>query len=57
MLGMMASYDLISSWSQTVRDKEYLLELRLQNHEPGQEVKVKADLTGDTTAVEEDEED
>jgi len=30
----MVLYDLISSWSQSVRDKEFLVELRLRNHEP-----------------------
>ena len=57
MLGMIAMYDLVSSWSQTVRDKEYLMELRLLNLELSQESKDKLELVGDTTAMEEDEED
>ncbi|KAJ2917102.1 hypothetical protein MD484_g3273, partial [Candolleomyces efflorescens] len=27
-------YDILASWSQTIRDKEFLVELRLKNHEP-----------------------
>ncbi|GLB43378.1 putative RING finger membrane protein [Lyophyllum shimeji] len=27
-------YDLLSSWSQSIRDKEFLVEMRLRNHEP-----------------------
>ncbi|KAF9460561.1 hypothetical protein BDZ94DRAFT_1197761 [Collybia nuda] len=27
-------YGLLSSWSQSIRDKEFLVELRLRNHEP-----------------------
>ncbi|EFI27420.1 RING finger membrane protein [Coprinopsis cinerea okayama7 len=27
-------YDVLSSWSQSIRDKEFLVELRLKNHEP-----------------------
>ncbi|TFK39450.1 hypothetical protein BDQ12DRAFT_704973 [Crucibulum laeve] len=30
-------YDLLSSWSQSVRDKEFLVEMRLRNHEPEKE--------------------
>ncbi|GJE91239.1 hypothetical protein PsYK624_073880 [Phanerochaete sordida] len=32
-----AAYDVVRSWSQTVRDKEFLVEMRLQNLEPGAE--------------------
>ena len=32
-LGFMG-YDLLSGWSQTIRDKEFLVELRLKNHDP-----------------------
>lgn len=28
------AYDLLSSWSQTIRDKEFLVEMKLRNHEP-----------------------
>ena len=27
-------YDVLSSWSQSIRDKEFLVELRLKNHDP-----------------------
>ncbi|KAF8159833.1 hypothetical protein B0H34DRAFT_704960 [Crassisporium funariophilum] len=27
-------FDLLSSWSQAIRDKEFLVEMRLRNHEP-----------------------
>ena len=27
---------MLTSWSQSVRDKEFLLEMRLRNHEPEQ---------------------
>jgi E3 ubiquitin-protein ligase MARCH6 len=30
-------YDILASWSQSIRDKEFLVELRLKNHEPEQE--------------------
>ncbi|PPQ70661.1 hypothetical protein CVT24_000669 [Panaeolus cyanescens] len=30
-------YSLLRKWSQQVRDKEFLLEMRLRNHEPGAE--------------------
>lgn len=29
-----ALYSILSTWSQTIRDKEFLIELRLKNHEP-----------------------
>lgn len=29
--------DIVSSWSQAIRDKEFLVEMRLRNHEPGAE--------------------
>lgn len=28
------AFDLLSSWSQTIRDKEFLVEMKLRNHEP-----------------------
>jgi len=28
------AYDLLSSWSQAIRDKEFLVEMKLRNHEP-----------------------
>lgn len=27
-------FDLLSSWSQAIRDKEFLVEMKLRNHEP-----------------------
>lgn len=27
-------FNLLSSWSQSIRDKEFLVEMRLRNHEP-----------------------
>lgn len=32
---------LLASWSQAVRDKEFLVEMRLKNHEPTKESKSK----------------
>jgi E3 ubiquitin-protein ligase MARCH6 len=37
--GAIALTTMLSSWSQTVRDKEFLLEMRLQNFETEQEAK------------------
>ena len=28
------AFDLLSSWSQAIRDKEFLVEMKLRNHEP-----------------------
>ena len=28
------AFDLLSSWAQTIRDKEFLVEMKLRNHEP-----------------------
>ena len=55
VLALMAAYDMISSWQQTVRDKEFLMELRLQNLEVDQEGKVKMEES-DMTPMEEEEE-
>jgi len=27
-------YNILSKWSQSIRDKEFLVEMRLRNHEP-----------------------
>jgi len=27
-------FDMLSTWSQSIRDKEFLVEMRLRNHEP-----------------------
>ncbi|EKM50520.1 uncharacterized protein PHACADRAFT_263859 [Phanerochaete carnosa HHB-10118-sp] len=55
-LAAVASYDVISSWSQTVRDKEFLVEMRLQNLDPGQEAQGENDTTEDGP-IEDDAED
>ena len=34
------AFDLLSSWSQTIRDKEFLVEMKLRNHEPDELEKV-----------------
>ena len=39
-------YDILASWSQTIRDKEFLVELRLKNHEP--EVEKEKEPVADT---------
>jgi len=39
---IMAGMALLSTWSQTIRDKEFLVEMRLRNHEPVEEEKKKA---------------
>ena len=31
---VMVGIDLLHSWSQSIRDKEFLVEMRLRNHEP-----------------------
>ena len=33
-------YGILSKWSQSIRDKEFLVEMRLRNHEP-EKVNVK----------------
>jgi E3 ubiquitin-protein ligase MARCH6 len=30
----LVAFDLLSTWSQTIRDKEFLVEMKLRNHEP-----------------------
>jgi E3 ubiquitin-protein ligase MARCH6 len=30
----LVAFDLLSSWSQAIRDKEFLVEMKLRNHEP-----------------------
>lgn len=34
---VMVGIDLLHSWSQSIRDKEFLVEMRLRNHEPDNE--------------------
>ena len=45
--GMLAMTRLFTSWSQVVRDEAFLVEMRLQNLEPGQEGKIEPDLEED----------
>ncbi|KAF8074708.1 hypothetical protein FPV67DRAFT_1474663 [Lyophyllum atratum] len=45
-------YGLLSSWSQSIRDKEFLVEMRLRNHEPE---KVKITKEDDSEATDEGE--
>jgi len=37
---IMAGMALLSTWSQSIRDKEFLVEMRLRNHEPVEVAKV-----------------
>lgn len=39
------------SWSQSIRDKEYLVEMRLRNHDPEAEIKRLADFTKRTDDI------
>lgn len=57
VLALRAAYEVVNSWSQTVRDKEFLVEMRLQNLELDQETreKAKAEEMTDGSPVEEDE--
>lgn len=36
---------IFGSWSQAIRDKEYLVEMRLRNHDPDADIKRLADFT------------
>ncbi|KAI0077759.1 hypothetical protein K474DRAFT_1620717 [Panus rudis PR-1116 ss-1] len=40
----------MGSWSQSVRDKEFLVEMRLQNLEPDQENKIDTDVSRDSNS-------
>ncbi|KAI0685903.1 hypothetical protein BC835DRAFT_1523256 [Cytidiella melzeri] len=53
--GAFALTAMLSSWSQTVRDKEFLVDMRLQNLEPEQEVKGNGPADGEFL-IEHDEE-
>ena len=57
VLALRAAYEVVNSWSQTVRDKEFLVEMRLQNLELDQEAKekTKAEETAEGSPVEDDE--
>jgi E3 ubiquitin-protein ligase MARCH6 len=43
---IMAGLNLLSSWSQSIRDKEFLVEMRLRNHEPAKEGKDEEEAEG-----------
>ncbi|KAG5654209.1 hypothetical protein H0H81_006242 [Sphagnurus paluster] len=47
-------YSLLSSWSQSIRDKEFLVEMRLRNHEPEKEKKEKLTVPQDSKTEEVD---
>ncbi|KAG5640450.1 hypothetical protein DXG03_008621 [Asterophora parasitica] len=36
-------YGMLASWSQSIRDKEFLVEMRLRNHEPEKETETKVE--------------
>jgi E3 ubiquitin-protein ligase MARCH6 len=55
ILAAVAAIDIINSWSQTVRDKEFLVAMRLQNLEPGAETKGDLESPGDMSFADEDE--
>lgn len=52
--GILAVTRLFSSWSQVVRDEAFLVEMRLQNLEPGQDGKLGVDLDDDVRDVDDD---
>jgi E3 ubiquitin-protein ligase MARCH6 len=41
---------LLSSWSQSIRDKEFLVEMRLRNHEPADVEKKAAEVVKEVQA-------
>jgi E3 ubiquitin-protein ligase MARCH6 len=45
---IMAGMALLSTWSQSIRDKEFLVEMRLRNHEPEEEEKKTAKAAKET---------
>jgi E3 ubiquitin-protein ligase MARCH6 len=47
---IMVGLTLLSSWSQSIRDKEFLVEMRLRNHEPADEEKNAVDVAKDADA-------
>jgi E3 ubiquitin-protein ligase MARCH6 len=47
---IMTAMALLSTWSQSIRDKEFLVEMRLRNHEPAEEEKKAAEVAKDTYA-------
>jgi len=48
-------YGILSAWSQAIRDKEFLVEMRLRNHEP--ELEDKGNVSGEEDVTFDDEED
>jgi hypothetical protein len=45
-------YDGMTKWSQTIRDKEFLVEMRLRNHDPEKEEEMKRIKDGQQPASE-----
>lgn len=50
MRSVVVLYDLLSTWSQTIRDKEFLVEMRLMNHDNKSEVKDGVEFEGEGVA-------
>ncbi|KIY52974.1 hypothetical protein FISHEDRAFT_34386, partial [Fistulina hepatica ATCC 64428] len=42
----MVMFDMVSAWSQTIRDKEFLVEMRLRNHESDKETEENPSTKG-----------
>ena len=53
--GAIALTTMFSSWSQTVRDKEFLLEMRLQNFDAEQDAKRALQITEKPEPADEDD--
>jgi len=47
---IMVGMTLLSSWSQSIRDREFLVEMRLRNHEPVEEEKKEAEAANEVDA-------
>ena len=47
---VMVGVTLLSSWSQSIRDKEFLVEMRLRNHEPAEEENKAAEVSKEAEA-------
>lgn len=48
-------FDMLITWSQSVRDKEFLVEMRLRNHEP-EKKRPEAEMVGRGKETEKPEE-
>ncbi|KAI0085732.1 hypothetical protein BDY19DRAFT_964078 [Irpex rosettiformis] len=54
--GAIALQNMLSTWSQTVRDKEFLVDMRLQNFDPETDLKIEEQVETSTEALVENEE-